>query len=71
MFMDLETLESHRQLAIQITNRRTDHANEPAELTESELAAYRVCRAENLRFEQEHIAQSVVNQWFETDASLQ
>ncbi len=65
LFMDLETLEKHRSLATVITNRNTDDANEPAELTASELAAYRICKTQNLRFEQEHILQATVNKWFE------
>ncbi len=65
LFMDLETIEKHRLLAIPIANRNADDATDPAELTESELAAYRICKTKNLRFEQEHIAQSVVNQWFD------
>lgn len=65
LFMDLETLQNHRELAITIANRRHDNATEPPELTESERAAYRICKAENLRIEQEHIAQSAVNQWFD------
>lgn len=65
MFMDLATLETHRALAIPIVNRNTDEANEPPELTECERAAYRICKVEHLRFEQEHIAQFLVNQWFE------
>jgi len=65
LFMDLETLERHRSIAIPIVNRSTDAASEPAELTESELAAYRICKTQNLRFEQEHIAQTLVNRWFD------
>ncbi|MDX1930228.1 MAG: DUF2220 family protein [Pirellulaceae bacterium] len=65
LFMDLETLQRHRELAITITNRRPENATEPPELTESERAAYRICKAEHLRIEQEHIAQSAVNQWFD------
>jgi hypothetical protein len=62
LFMDFETLNQHRSLAIRLTNRRAEDTSEPVELTESELAAYRVCKSENLRMEQEHIAQTLVNQ---------
>jgi hypothetical protein len=64
LFMDLDTLNHHRELAISIVNRSRVDANEPAELTESELAAYRICKAQNLRFEQEHVSQAQVNQRF-------
>lgn len=64
LFMDLETLEQHRSLAIPIVNRSPTDAIEPIELTESERAAYRICKSQHLRFEQEHIPQVSVNQRF-------
>ncbi len=63
LFMDLETLDKHRLLAIPVVNRIID-ANEPVQLTKSELAAYRICKSQNLRLEQEHIPQAIVNQRF-------
>ena len=64
LFMDLETLLKHRSIATSFVSRRSAEASEPAELTASELAAYRICKGENLRFEQEHISQAAVNQRF-------
>ncbi len=65
LFMDLATLEKYRPLAITATTRNTLDGREPEELNDGERAAYRICRANNLRFEQEHIPQAVVNRTFD------
>ena len=59
LFMDAGTLIQFKSLATKTTERTIA---EPTTLTASELAAYRTCKAEGLRLEQEHIPQSVVNQ---------
>jgi hypothetical protein len=61
LFMDIGTLEQHHSLATTIIDSRTTDTPEPAELTETELAAYRLCRSRSLRLEQEHIPQALVN----------
>ena len=68
LFMDVETLEKHHSIATSVVSRGSPEAREPAELTALELAAYRVCKSQNLRLEQEHIPQAMVNQrLFELD----
>ena len=59
LFMDAETLIQFKSLTTKTTERTIA---EPTTLTASELAAYRTCKAEGLRLEQEHIPQSFVNQ---------
>lgn len=64
LFMDQKTLELHRSMAIPVATSSAMAIEEPIELTDAERAAYRVCKNQNLRLEQEHIAQSLVNQQF-------
>jgi len=61
LFMDIATLEQHLALAVTVSNQ---DKTEPDNLTALELAAYQLCKFQNLRLEQEHIPQSLVNQRF-------
>ncbi len=61
LFMDLATLEQHLALAVAVANQPKV---EPDNLTDQELAAFRLCQTKNLRLEQEHIPQALVNQRF-------
>ena len=61
LFMDIATLEQHIALAVSVSNQDKP---EPDNLTSAELAAFQLCKAKNLRLEQEHISQALVNQRF-------
>ncbi|MEZ6133715.1 MAG: DUF2220 family protein [Pirellulaceae bacterium] len=62
LMMDAITLEAHRQLWTPRVYRA--ELEPPAELLPDELAAYRICRGQSIRLEQEHIPQSYVQHHF-------